>query len=68
MNMMLAILMVPYVKHEIIAITPILDSSLNQKHDCNYVIINSINFKCANNMQNLKLGDASFAMSTICCK
>ena len=24
-----------YVKHEIIAIAPILDSSLNQKHDCN---------------------------------
>src|SRR3989337_2176866 len=31
---------VPYVKHEIIAIAPILDNSLNQKHDCNDVIIN----------------------------
>ena len=39
------------------------DSSLNEKHDCNSVIINSINVNCANNMQNPKLGDASFAMS-----
>ena len=33
---------VPYVKHEIIAIAPILDSSFDEKHDCNDVIINSI--------------------------
>jgi hypothetical protein len=58
---------VPYVKHEIIAIAPILDSSLNQKHDCNDVIINSISVNCANNMQNPKLGDASFAMSSTYC-
>ena len=43
------------------------DSSLNEKHDCNDVIINSINVNCANNMQNPKLGGASFAMSTTCC-
>ena len=30
--------------------------SLNEKHDCNDVIINSINVNCANNMQNPKLG------------
>ena len=41
--------------------------SLNKKHDCNYFIINSIDVNCANNMQNPKLGDASFAMTTICC-
>ena len=41
-------------------------SSLNEKHDCN-VIINSINVSCANNMQNPKLGDASFAMSATYC-
>ena len=40
------------------------DSSLNEKHDCNDVIIN---VNCANNMQNPKLGDANFAMSTNCC-
>ena len=40
------------------------DSSLNEKHDCNDTIINSINVNCVNNMQNPKLGDASFAMST----
>ena len=51
---------VPYVKHEIIAIAPILDSYLNQKHDCNDVIINSLDVNCANKMQNPKLGDASF--------
>ena len=39
---------------------------MNEKHDCNDVIINSINVNCANDMQNLKLGDASFAMSTTC--
>ena len=43
------------------------DSSLNKKHDCNGVTINSINVYCANNMQNLKLGDANFAMSTTYC-
>ena len=35
------------------------DSSLNEKHDCNDVIINSINVICANNMQNPNLGDAN---------
>ena len=43
------------------------DSSLNEKHDCKDVIINSINVICANNMQNPKLGDASFCMSTTYC-
>ena len=39
------------------------DSSLNEKHDCNDVIINSINVNCVNDMQKPKLGDANFAMS-----
>ena len=43
------------------------DRSLNKKHDCNNVIINYMNVNCANNMQNPKLGDASFAMSTTYC-
>ena len=43
------------------------DGSLNRKHDCNNDSINSINVNCAYNMQNPKLGDASFAMSTTCC-
>ena len=43
------------------------DSSLNENHDCNDVIINSINANYAKNMQNPKFGDASFAMSTTCC-
>src|SRR4051812_40982860 len=43
------------------------DNSLNKKHDCNDFTINSLDVNCANNMQNPKLGDASFAMSTICC-
>ena len=43
------------------------DSSLNEKHDCNDFTINSINVNCANNMQNPKLGDASFVMSSTCC-
>ena len=43
------------------------DSSLNKKHDCNGFSINSIDGNCANNMQNPKLGDASFAMSTTYC-
>ena len=40
---------------------------MNKKHDCNDFIINSLDVNCANNMQNPKLGDASFAMSTTCC-
>ena len=43
------------------------DSALNEKHDCNDVIINSLNINCVNDMQNLNLGDASFSMTTICC-
>ena len=43
------------------------DRSLNKKHDCNDVIINSINVNCVNDLQNPKLGDAKFAMSTTCC-
>ena len=43
------------------------DRSLNEKHDCNDVIINSIDVNYANNMQNPKLGDASFSMSSTCC-
>ena len=43
------------------------DGSLNRKHDCNDDSINSIIVNCAYNMQNPKLGDASFAMSTTCC-
>jgi hypothetical protein len=58
---------VPYVKHEIIAIAPTLDSPLNEKHDCNDIIINSINDNSANDMQSYKLGDANFAMSTTYC-
>jgi hypothetical protein len=58
---------VPYVKNEIIAIAPTLDSSLNEKHDCNDVIINSINANYVNNMQSYKLGDDDFAMSTTYC-
>ena len=42
------------------------DSSLNKKHVCNDGIINSINVNCANDMQNPKLGDASFVMSSTC--
>ena len=43
------------------------DSSLNEKHDCNDTILNSINVNCVNDMQNPKLGDASIAMPTTCC-
>ena len=43
------------------------DRSLNVKHDCNDVIINSMNVNYAKNMQNPKLGDANFSMSTTCC-
>ena len=42
------------------------DRSLNKKHDCNDFPINSLDINCASNMQNPKLGDASFAMSTTC--
>ena len=35
------------------------DISLNKKHDCNDIIINSMNVNCANNMQNPK---ASFGL------
>lgn len=42
------------------------DKSLNKKHDCNDYIINSIDVNYANNMQNPKLGDASFAISPTC--
>ena len=43
------------------------DSSLDEKHDCNDVIVNSINVSCANNMENPKHGDANIAMSTTYC-
>ena len=43
------------------------DISLNEKHDCNNFTINSINVNCTNNMQNPKLGDACFVMSTTYC-
>ena len=43
------------------------DNSLNEKHDCNDVIITSINVNCANNMPNPKLGDGNFAMSFTYC-
>ena len=43
------------------------DRSLNKKNDCNDDIIYSVNVNCAYNMQNPKLGDPSFAMSTTCC-
>ena len=45
----------------------ILEGSLDEKHDCNGFTINSISDNHAKNMQNPKLGDASFAMSTTCC-
>jgi len=47
---------VPYVKHEIVAIAPILDNSYDENHDCNDFTINSLDVNCANNMQNPKLG------------
>ena len=40
---------------------------IHEKHDCNDVIINSINVNCVNDLQNPNLGDASFAMSITCC-
>ena len=42
------------------------EGSLNEKHDCNGFTTNSISDNHAKNMQNPKLGDASFAMSTTC--
>ena len=43
------------------------DSSLDEKHDCNDFLLISINVNCADNMQNPKLGDATFAISTTFC-
>ena len=43
------------------------EGSLNEKHDYNGFTINPISDNHAKNMQNPKLGDASFAMSTTCC-
>ena len=43
------------------------DSSLNEKHVCNDVIINSINVNYVNNMQNYKLRDDNFVISTTYC-
>ena len=40
---------------------------MNKNHDCNDFTLNSPDVNCANIMQNPKLGDASFAMSTTCC-
>ena len=40
---------------------------MNEKHDCNDFSINSINVNCVNDMQNPKLGDANFDMSTTYC-
>ena len=53
--------------NEIVAIAPILDSSFNEKHDCNDLTINFIDVNYANNMQNPKLGHASFSVSSTCC-
>ena len=44
------------------------DSSLNEKHDYNDVIINSINVNCVNDMQKYKHGDDNFVMSNTYCK
>ena len=43
------------------------EGSLDEKHDCNGFTINSISDNHAKNMQNPKLGDASFAMTTTYC-
>ena len=43
------------------------EGSLNEKHDCNGFTINPISDNHAKNMQNPKLGDASFAMTTTYC-
>jgi hypothetical protein len=61
---------VPYVENKFFAIASTLDSSLNEKHDCNGVTIDSIIVSCANDMQTHKLGDAmfdDFAMTTTYC-
>ena len=58
---------VPYVKHEIVAIAPILGGSFDEKHDCNNFTINFLNVNCINDMQIPKLGYAKFSMSTTCC-
>ena len=61
---------IPYVENYFFAIASTLDSSLNEKHDCNGVTINSINVACANDMQTHKLGDAmddDFVMSGTYC-
>jgi hypothetical protein len=61
---------VPYVENEIFAIASTLDSSLNEKHDCNGVTIDSIIVNCANDMQTHKLGDGmfdDFAITTTYC-
>ena len=43
------------------------EGSFNEKHDWNGFTINPISVNHAKNMQNPKLGDASFALSTTCC-
>ena len=43
------------------------DRSSNEKHDYNNVIINSTNVNCVSDLQNPKLGDACFVMSTTDC-
>ena len=43
------------------------NNSFNKKHDCNDFTINSLDVNCVNDMQNPKLGDANFTMSTTCC-
>ena len=40
---------------------------LNYEHDCNVVSMNSLNTHDANDMQNYKLGDEIFVMSTTYC-
>ena len=41
--------------------------SLNDEHDCNVVMMNSLNIHDANDMQNHKLGDAMFDEDDIFC-
>jgi hypothetical protein len=43
------------------------DVSLNEKHDCNDIVINSISVNCANNMKTPKLGYANFDIFTTYC-
>ena len=40
---------------------------MNEQHNCNDFTINCLDVNFANNMQNPKPGDASFAMCTTCC-